>query len=376
MSIILISDPIPSFNKGEFALLEGIVHSIRRYDDSSHIVLISRDPKDDKKRYSSLCEVVGQYDLSFFSYLLRCKTMIVGHDSSINYWSILLGAILNKPLVIFAGSLGKYKSNVRTQIAKLFLRMVSLITVREEISYNLLSDVGISDIVPTYLTADVAFLLNPCSQLRALEILNTENVSTKKPLIGVTLTREMCERSCISLAEAERYDNAVNKKAYFFDNIIEKYGVDLIFLPHSIGPGKLDDRKVASDVIKQMKYKNFAYSITGDYTPSELKGVIKLCWVFIGERTHSVIAALSQGIPSICLTNRDDIRTHGIIGKSAQQENFVYNVDNFDIPELSNIFEHLVSKHQLIRDELYVITEFVKQRALLNGKLFFEIIKH
>jgi polysaccharide pyruvyl transferase WcaK-like protein len=41
--------------------------------------------------------------------------------------------------------------------------------------------------------------------------------------------------------------------------------------------------------------------ITGDYNASELKGIISKCHILVGSRFHSMIAALSTGVPILVI---------------------------------------------------------------------------
>lgn len=374
MSLIFIADPIPSFNKGEHALLEGIISSIRKYCKDVEFVKISRNYKEDSLRYKKLCKVISNDNwFSIIKNYINCDALIVGHDSSVCYHSIFIGKIMRKPLIIYAGSLGGYKSQLGKKISKYLLEKVELIMFREKVSFDLAKKMGISNEY-MYQVADVAFLLEPCSESESSQIINKEIGETGSKYIGVTFTREMCEYTNSNDGNDNNYQKAIKTKAKILDQLAEKYKVKIIFLPHCIGPGNLDDRKIAEDVIKEMDNQSAVFSIIEDYTPSELKGLIGKCWIFIGERTHSVIAALSQGVPSLCLTHSKDVRTHGIIGEMLAQKKYVYNVNKFNQDEILSLIDNLIKEHEVIGNELRSIMGEIREKALLTGKLFYEHI--
>lgn len=414
MANILIADPIPLLNKGEQALLEGIVESLDTSCKKPYMALLSPRPKEDvhrsRVRVIDRCGVLSKalrQQMPGFAFLIEGGVMallmkfgrsywerffarselwravlasdviIVGHDSSVSYDAIIVGWLLNKPLAIFAGSIEMFRSKYREMIAKTLLKKVHLITLREEDSYKALDELGIISMVKAQVTADAAFLLRPCSPERVKEIMRQEGLPAHgRPMVGVTLTRQMCERSHPEISDIEeRYARAIADKATVLDKLIEQYNVEIVFVPHCIGPGKNDDRLVASDVIRLMKSKDMIKSVVTDFSASELKGLISRCEIFIGERTHSVIAALSQGIPSVCMTFPTDRRTHGIIGGTVGQKEFIYNVERLNPEELLLLIGHLWAKKQDIRTELKGLLPSIKDKALQSASLVQSLIR-
>lgn len=414
MTSILIADPIPLLNKGEQALLEGIVESLNIIFSKPDIMLLSNYPEEDARRSripvinrnpvlfksikkimprsaflleGALMAILARFGRHNFRRLftrselwqafLNSDIIVVGHDSSVSYDAVIIGWLLNKPLVIFAGSIELFRNKLKESIAKVLLKKVNLITLREDDSYKALMDLGVIPGVKTQVTADAAFLLKPCSPERVKEITQQEDLPVHdRPKVGVTLTRQMCERSHQEISDVnERYKKAIAEKAIVLDEIIERYNVEIVFFPHCIGPGKNDDRLVARDVIQLMKRKDMVKPVVSDLGASELKGLIgQQCEVFIGERTHSVIAAMSQGIPSICITFPSDRRTHGIIGGMICQRDFIYNVERLNPIELLTLVDKLWAERPVIRKKLEGIIPLVKERALNSARLIQTIV--
>lgn len=104
---------------------------------------------------------------------------------------ILIGALLRKPVVIWAHSLGPFRSKWTSWLAKLALERTALITVREETSLGHLQELGVRR-PPIHVVADPAFLLEPAPRERAAEILSSEGIpSHVGPLVGVTMSWTM-----------------------------------------------------------------------------------------------------------------------------------------------------------------------------------------
>ncbi len=89
----------------------------------------------------------------------------------------------------------------------------------------------------------------------------------------------------------------------------------MLFLPHSVETDG-SDIVAAQHVIEQMKATAADCAILEqDCGPRLLKSIIGQCDFLVGERTHSLIGSVSVGTPFAAMTNRQDTRTHGIIGE-------------------------------------------------------------
>ena len=117
------------------------------------------------------------------------------------------------------------------------------------------------------------------------------------------------------------------------DAIIEKLNATVLFIPHCIGIAMdLDDRLVGEDIFNLCKNKEKVKLITEEYDPKELKAIIGQCVLFIGERLHSVIGALSMYVPSLVVSFASDQRLEII--KDVCDESFIYHVEKLDAQSL------------------------------------------
>ena len=100
---------------------------------------------------------------------------------------ILMAKLLKKPVIFYAQSMGPFRNEFNSLIAKYVLNKVDIITVREEISYNYLIELGI--VKPLlYLTADPAFLLEPISSKSSYKIVKGE-LDGNRPIIGIAISK-------------------------------------------------------------------------------------------------------------------------------------------------------------------------------------------
>jgi len=215
----LITEVNSSYNKGDAAIVLGILKIIHEKYPQSSISILTPTPSEDKKYYSKynadthiqLYDYVGRkmpricYKLSsmvkMLIYLICTKLKFFPLPKK---YKILLNLYQNADIIIscsggrfggkklsgiydglipiyFAKKLGKkvfvcaqsiepFQSNFVKNITKFVLNRIDLISVREEISLNVLNSLNIE--TPIYLTADLAFLLDPESEASAKLLLD------------------------------------------------------------------------------------------------------------------------------------------------------------------------------------------------------------
>lgn len=430
---ILIAEWVPGFNKGELAILVGMLKTFECLGNVD-VSIFSMNPSSDKKHYPSNLKLIDVLtdlfiDVSYLEliegskfkkllfntfsliqhflftllfYFIGTRTfaifrnelwreyyesdvIIIAHNQVncvygfILYFSpiyiSLLAHVLHKPVVIYANGSPGFHDWLSISLAKLILNNSSLITVRDEISFN-----NLKTLVPQgniHLTADPAVLLSPAPQSAVLEIFQQENIdSLRAPLIGVTLTSEVLTRAFPQSSRKKSFEMAINEISTAFDLFIEKFGASFIFLPHCIEPYMdRDDRVVSKIIMDSMKHKDSVRVIMKEYSPEELKGVMGRFDMFLGARVHSVIGALTMGVPSIVFTRTFDTRAAGLVGIMLNQSKYVYNIESIDRTSLLNMMVRLFNSINDIKNELLLIVSEVDKKSMYNGKLLNKLLK-
>lgn len=421
MARVFICENIPSLNKGEMEILGGIVQSFKEIG-TINLSMISQECEIDSKRYGSTVEIINLreplsikhskgYNKSFTSvkfffqhvlFIILYKflglkslrimksaiwkayidadILLIGHNGTFgiratqylyHIYLPLFAKSLGKKIILYGGSVPKFRrfSKLFNFLIKISLDRLDLITLRENTSYNNLRSAGITN-KNVFVTLDLAFLLPPVAEKRANEILSENNIDLhRKPIIGMTVTREIANKAFPN--ESYKIHNEV--MAQIIDELISRYDAQVIFLPHCIGPGdKLDDRLVARDIFTSIKNKSRVKLIEGEYGAEELKGVIGQFDFFIGERVHSVINAISMGVPSIVLTWKTDLRKD--IFTVIEKEEIIYCVENLDKQELLSKITSSWKNKENLKERLISQKESIRERAGLNSKLLKNIL--
>ena len=425
---LFIAENIPSLNKGEVTILEGMLESFKILG-KVEVTMLSDRPEIDQPRYQSKIRVLDiRKNLYFFNYfsnqtikicssiffllqhlifillnkfigskttsfmkseLWRVYTqsdaIVIGHNGSfgiggglgspILFYSLFapfFANMIDKPIIFYGGSIMSKPNKLRWFFNKAFksaLERMDLITLRDNDTYRNMKDQGFYN-RNLVVTADPAFLLQPAPEEKIKDIIKREgiHIHNSTPLIGITVTREMACKAFSTLSHSTSYDKHNQVIAKVIDELTDKLNAKIIFLPHCIGFGDhIDDRIVAADIYQICKNKDKIKLVTYEYEAGELKGLIGQLDLFIGERLHSVINAMSMYVPSIIVSYSKDIRLDII--KMTGQENAIYHVDNLEADSLLQKINSIWSKKDDIKNALKNMMPIVKEKAMLNGKL-------
>lgn len=287
---------------------------------------------------------------------------------SIYVFSALLPAILlGKAVVIYPQSIGPFKSILSRSMARFVFNRAKFIMAREEITKDYLGKIGIK--APVYLVPDISFLLPAASDEVIQEILRIENIGeSNRPLIGMSLSQSIARYAKCE----EKYNWYLETMARATDYLIDKLGAMVIFVPHVLGPGNVnDDRVMGKQVLNKVKNKDRVLCITNEYQPEELRGLIGQCDLFIGARMHANISALAMCVPTIAISYSH--KTPGIM-KMVGMENMHLDFRNMSFEQLISKTDEAWRDRGEIRKKLEFDVPILKEQALLSGNLVKELL--
>jgi len=427
---ILLTENVPSLNKGEVSILFGMLEGINVLGEIE-LSMLSSLPQVDRKRYKNrikvidisqltpsatnnrllrvitslldlsrhvlfllLYKVIGKKVLNLFKNelwraYLDADLIIMGHDASFGigggsgvpsiFYPVfipLFSKALRKPTMFYGGSIElaiRFKW-VINRAYKFALDNIDLVTLRDRISLGNLRRIGIKN-ERVFVTADPAFLLKPSPPERINEIMQKEGIEIGiSPLIGLTLSRERALLAFPSLGTENAYKAHAREMAVVIDGLIEDLGAFVVIVPHCIGPGRnLDDRIVAKDVYGMCQKQNKIKVITEEYDAADLKGLLGHFDFFLGERLHSVINAMGMGVPSIAISNSSDQRLDII--KMLGQDEAIYPIEGMDSQSLLAKVVGSWAIRDRIKKDLEINVESMKKEALRNGELLRDLIE-
>lgn len=291
-------------------------------------------------------------------------------------FSTFIATLSDKPVAICGASIGMFKRRTIRTIAKYVLNRVDLITVRERITLEYLTTIGING-PKIYLTADHAFLLEPASNERLDEILKKEGILHNTPLIGIAPSKIICRYGFPEYdTYTDKYLKYVELMSYIVDYTIEKYNVTVVLISHVTTPTEAD-YVVSKDIYLNSKHKDKIKLMGDSYLAEEYKSVIGLCNIFIGCRMHPTIASTSMCIPTVVLSYGH--KFHGIIGEMMGQKDTIVDVTNMRYDDIKSKTISAIDYAYLNRYSIGKILQeksiLIKEQTLLNGKYIKELLE-
>ena len=422
---IYIPESIPSENKGEEAILRGLIAGLKATNLDPEICLFSYDKETDAKNYGEEVKVITGLSYRplrvkaksfsqrvinsikiwlkhiFFAimyiilkekalYFFRAENwkayseadiILTGHNgciSDLNIFFAIFCKAIKKKIIIFGGGFEKFRFSVTEKLAKFVIPKIDLIVVREKHSYNYLKSLNNSSNIFWY--PDPAFLMEPCSKSDIEELFQKENlIGVKKPLIGMIAVRGTTYYPYFYGIKDEklRYQTHINFFAKIIEYIIEITNGTVIFIPHCIRSAlKNDDREVARDIKSKLNYyQDRVILVEEEYNAETLKSFIGELDFLISQRLHAVIGAATVGTPFMQLTVKQDLRSHDIIEETIGRKDLVYDLDNDDIKAFINVFEDKWNTKEEIKKYLLDKSKEIKENCYDAFKLLAKVIE-
>lgn len=198
------------------------------------------------------------------------------------------------PAVLWAASVGPFSARPEVErVMAAHLRRYAAITVRETVSLEYLRSIGVEH---AELVADPAFHLG-------VETFDTSalDFGGSRPLLGFNVS-PLIRLFRGGKASAEAMDREI---VAFLRKVTQASEFGVVLIPH-VGP--LDGGDNNSDwhymqgLLRHLDdCRERIVLAPPDLNAAQLKYLIGLCRYFIGARTHSTIAALSQGVPTVSI---------------------------------------------------------------------------
>lgn len=304
--------------------------------------------------------------------------LIVGHDG---YFKPACGIFLlkakkagKKAGILGSGfyplKYGTWRERIQRNIYAKTMAQADFSVFREKTAYNYMKTISKHVNPLPLLSPDPAFVMKPAEDTLVQKILNQYDWYRSmgvlgKLFIGVTVCQNDVHilpfKNSISWnADMSSYWKYL---AHIFDMFIDSTKESLVFLPHSIVPGKNDDVKNAYNVIQHMKRKDKCHVLEEDLPAASLKGIIKHCDFLIGQRTHSLIGSSGVCTPAVALTSTKDGRTHEILEDFAGFKDNIIDIDILSSDEAGKIIIKCFNSRKEIKERQCKQYEIIKKQS-------------
>ena len=256
------------------------------------------------------------------------------------FGELSLARSLGALTVIWGGSISPFRVHNKRFEGKWGreLRKVHLITVRDPISLDYLKGLGVVENVR--LVADPAFLLKADSK-GAIQL----DVCESGRIVGIGMSGLVSEYGL----RPEKYLGAF---AALAEAILSDTENKLVLMPHVFGKGaRHDDKAVCERLAERLDGRDRVTVLGSNHNACQIKHVIGQCDYFVGARTHSTIAGLSSGVPTLSIAY--STKAYGI-------NKLIFGHTDYVLPIAGLDEASLMSKFALLRENR---PEIVKQLA-------------
>jgi colanic acid/amylovoran biosynthesis protein len=256
---------------------------------------------------------------------------------------------LGKPLVLW-GATVELPSPSAAKLAD--LRRFNVITARESRTVKTLARHGIERGV--HLVADPAFTLEP----RPLD--TSTFWPGNGPVLGLNLS------PLVGRYAGGGSEGVLQAAVALSQFAVDKAGMRVLLIPHVTEPMPStekwnDDAVLLEKILREVDRPTSVSLMPSDMGAAQTKFVIARCDLFVGARTHSTIAGLSSGVPT--LTVAYSAKAHGINEDLFGDGRWVLDVSEFRPAAAIEAFQRLQREAASVRAHLQRAIPAVKASA-------------
>jgi colanic acid/amylovoran biosynthesis protein len=257
---------------------------------------------------------------------------------------------------------GSFKEQDVAENCREMLLMADKYFARDDVSRKYLAELLKKPIDAIPLMPDIA-LHFPIPTLDGMEILSKAGYVKTPGRKAVTISPNM------RVYERSGQNAADNTYVKLLTNIINKLKseYDIILVPNEIRPGRTqgkDDQFLCKTLYNQLSDKSGVYYFDGYYSAEEIKAVIKATDVVIASRFHSLVFALSLGIPCVAISWAHKYRE---LFKLFGMEDFVVEDTKMNEAAILQLFERLTSEYSIWQNNILNVLPELKKR---NAEVF------
>ncbi len=254
-------------------------------------------------------------------------------------YEILIAKALGKRCFLGAQTIGP----INKRRSRYFLKRVlndTVITVRDrDLSKNILEDKIKLKQGRILETVDDAFLLPGIKQDEAIKILSRENINIKRPTKNFKIIAINPRAWWKEDGQGSHLKNILTELLKYFAH--KNYFI--LFVPMSNSNDKaFQDIHTSQELATDAGLDNYGNLglIKGQYSASQLKGIIGLADLAIGISYHFNVFAISQGVPSIGLY-QDDYYRLKLLGlyRTLDNEELAVDIRKTDFNKLIGLIE-------------------------------------
>lgn len=217
----------------------------------------------------------------------------------LQYEHILCSLLAKKPIYLIGHSVGPFDGDQFSAVSSFCLSRVNKLVLRESVSLDIMREYNI-DTSKVSDGIDTAFLVNSAD----VELYESYVVRHWKSIIQKTKTIALTVRKLAPFdkrlgVSQELYENSI---ANLIDKLIlDGYQVLAVSTCTGIESYDKDDRMICVSIRNKVKYKDSFHIVMDELNDVELGCVLSNCYLTIGTRLHSAIISMNFNTPAIAI---------------------------------------------------------------------------
>lgn len=383
-------------NSGDLAIIRNTFLKLQEEMPNSCLHILSDDADHVAKQYGVVAHPISilRHPLRFAALLHKMDLVILGGGTvlqddyfvgiiPINISVPLLAKAFGAKIVCNAIGVGSEEelSKIGYFLCRLALPRFDSITVRDEESKRLVERWTRGN-VPITVTNDIAVDL-PSAAFSTIEnALKDEGIDFDARPTVVIAARKIFHhektmlyflpgslRHRLKLEKCkvrERIDEFKTQMAQFSDFLVEKYDVNVVFMPFYSSGGSADstnnetqrrffssgDTEFAEDIMQRVQHREQVHLLRRNYSPEEMLTIISKSTAMVGVPYHSIVFASSRNVPVIGINYVSKVARYMRI---LEMSDYIVDADfekGFSLETLEAAFDRLWENREAIRHHL------------------------
>lgn len=255
---------------------------------------------------------------------------------------------IDVPYIIMPQAWGSFNDPIVAKNVKHMIEASDHFFTRDDVSRSYVSKLLNRPEQDIPLVPDIAFHF-PIPEIDGVKLLSNFSLdlnNKKQPLLGLSPNMRIYERMNGSGQENEYVKILIKIINHY------KHKFNIVLIPNEIRPGKTnlkDDAYLCNLIYNSFVDNSNLTLVKGYHTAEEIKAIIKETHIMIASRFHSLIFALSLGIPCLAISWSHKYKE---LFKLFDLERFVVEDKGLQLEKATHLFDELMDNHTLISDRI------------------------
>lgn len=258
---------------------------------------------------------------------------------------ILCSVIAKKPIYLLGHSVGPFENKSFREIAKYAFELANEIVLREEVSRSLMlkDSFNMKNVI---MGVDTAFLVRTDICPNDYMVQHWLNVINQNKTVAITVRRLAPFDKRLGVTQDE-YEQSI---ADVIDHLIS-LGYQVIAFSTCTGIESYhnDDRMVALSISKKVKKSSSFYIVMDELNDVQLGSLLSQCEFTIGTRLHSAIISINFGTPAIAINYEH--KSLGVM-QGLKMDGLSASIKDLISGNIKTHIDYLISNYDTINFEL------------------------